>query len=95
MLTIAKDKKFRNGPNTKATGSTQASVSAKIKPDDAIIVERALEVSESEETSIIERAEDAPLDAMGEAGPTKAEDSFTRTRIASDALRKQFIVKIL
>lgn len=85
---------LRNTERNAAVGSTQASVSAKTIPEDVTTAETALDVSESEERSIMERAEDALLlDAMGEAGPTKAADSFTRRRIASVDLTMKFIFR--
>lgn len=74
---IAKDIKFKKGPNTVAVGCTQASVSANNNPLPEETA--ALTVSVSEEAivgSIIDRDDDAlaPIvEAMGDVGATNAD----------------------
>jgi len=79
---IAKDMKFKNGPNTVAVGFTQASVSASKNPLPELIA--TLTVSESEEAivgSIIDKDDDALGCAMGDVGATKADASLINNAI--------------
>jgi len=43
---MAKDRKFKKGPSTKAVGWTQASVSAIIIPDEVIATGSIIEIAE-------------------------------------------------
>ena len=63
-------------------------------PEEAIVVEIALEASVTVETSIIERAEvDARLASRGDDGVTNAIVSCARSNKAIVVLRKAFILR--
>lgn len=95
---IAKDMKFKNGPNTVAVGCTQASVSANKSPlPDVIAIPTVSESEDAIDGSIIDKA-DVHGVAIGDVGVTKAETPLiaiarhkivdARFMVADDCLNK-------
>lgn len=73
---MAKDMKFKNGPNNVAVGFTQASVSANNNPLPDVMATTAFALSESEAGSIIDKADDVAVLAVvatEDWGTTKAD----------------------
>ncbi len=69
---MARDKKFRNGPNMNAVGWTQASVSAIKSPELEVKAERVSATPPIEETSPIVMAKTGPCNLIDDEGIWKA-----------------------